>query len=97
MAHLFLAIILFIPSLVIGGGVTSAASGWSIIDGNGATGINVNSAMRGEKPAIVEWNGEIYVAWRETIQSTPTVGQIRVKKFNGSNWVSVDGGTQHMV
>ncbi|GAS83738.1 Ig-like domain-containing protein [Paenibacillus amylolyticus] len=92
MAHLFLAIILFIPSLVIGGGVTSAASGWSIIDGYGATGINVNPAMRGEKPAIVEWNGEIYVAWRETIQSTPTINQIRVKKFNGSNWVSVDGG-----
>lgn len=92
MAHLFLAIILFIPSLVIGGGVTSAASGWSIIDGYGATGINVNPAMRGEKPAIVEWNGEIYVAWRETIQSTPTINQIRVKKFNGLNWVSVDGG-----
>lgn len=92
MAHLFLAIILFIPSLVIGGGVTSAASGWSIIDGNGATGINVNSAMRGEKPAIVEWNGEIYVAWKETIPSTPTISQIRVKKFNGSNWISVDGG-----
>ncbi len=92
MAHLLMAIILFIPSLVIGGGVTSAATGWSIIDGYGPTGINVNSAMRGEKPAIVEWNGEIYVAWRETIQSTPTIGQIRVKKYNGSNWVSVDGG-----
>ncbi|MBU5354688.1 Ig-like domain-containing protein [Paenibacillus barcinonensis] len=92
MAHLLMAIILFIPSLVIGGGVTSAATGWSIIDGYGPTGINVNSAMRGEKPAIVEWNGEIYVAWRETIQSTPAIGQIRVKKYNGSNWVSVDGG-----
>ena len=92
MAHLLLAIILFIPSLVIGGGVTSAASGWSIIDGYGATGINVNPAMRGEKPAIVAWNGEIYVAWRETIQSTPTIGQIRVEKFNGSSWISVDGG-----
>lgn len=92
MAHLLLAIILFIPSLVIGGGVTSAASGWSIIDGYGATGINVNPAMRGEFPAITEWNGEIYVAWEETIPSTPTISQIRVKKFNGSNWVSVDGG-----
>ncbi|MDQ0172851.1 S-layer homology domain-containing protein [Paenibacillus tundrae] len=92
MAHLLLAIILLIPSLVIGGGVTSAASGWSIIDGNGATGINVNPAMRGENPAILEWNGEIYVAWRETIPSTSTISQIRVKKFNGSNWVSVDGG-----
>lgn len=92
MAHLFMAIILFIPSLMIGGSVTSAASGWSIIDGYGATGINVNPAMRGEKPAIVEWKGEVYAAWRETIQSTPTIGQIRVKKFNGSNWVSVDGG-----
>ncbi|WP_145052962.1 hypothetical protein [Paenibacillus xylanexedens] len=92
MAHLLLAIILLTPSLVIGGGVTSAASGWSIVDGNGATGINVNPAMRGENPAILEWNGEIYVAWKETIPSTPTISQIRVKKFNGSNWVSVDGG-----
>lgn len=48
--------------------------------------------MRGEKPTILEWNGEIYVAWKETIPSTPTISQIRVKKFNGSNWVSVDGG-----
>ncbi|WNS41557.1 Ig-like domain-containing protein [Paenibacillus sp. MMS20-IR301] len=90
MANVWLAIILFIPSLMIGGTV-SAASGWSIIDGSGPGGINVNSAMSAEKPAVAEWNGEIYAAWRERIQTTPAIYQIRVKKFNGSGWVSVDG------
>ncbi|MGO4531801.1 S-layer homology domain-containing protein [Paenibacillus sp. 2TAF8] len=92
MAHLFLAMILLIPSLIIGGDKTvAAASGWTIIDGGGANGLNVNQAMAAETPAIVEWNGEIYVAWSERIQTTPAIHQIRVKKFNGSGWVSIDG------
>ncbi|WP_429351372.1 Ig-like domain-containing protein [Paenibacillus sp. 4624] len=92
MAHLFLAMILLIPSLMIGGDKTLAASsGWSIIDGGGANGLNVNQTMPAETPSIAEWNGEIYVAWRERIQTTPAIYQIRVKKFNGSGWVSVDG------
>ncbi|WP_434752899.1 S-layer homology domain-containing protein [Paenibacillus amylolyticus] len=92
MAHLFLAMILLIPSLIVGGDKTlAAASGWSIIDGGGANGLNVNQAMAAETPAIVEWNGEIYVAWSERIQTTPAIHQIRVKKFNGSGWVSIDG------
>lgn len=44
--HYLLAMILLIPILA-NGGTASAASGWSLIDGGGANGLNVNPANRG--------------------------------------------------
>ncbi|UJF32511.1 dockerin type I domain-containing protein [Paenibacillus hexagrammi] len=61
---------------------------WSFVDGGGASGLNYNTAMRANAPALAVYNGELYVAWCE--QSTKT--QLRVKKYDGTNWVLVDGG-----
>ncbi|OPH58158.1 hypothetical protein BC351_24790 [Paenibacillus ferrarius] len=90
-AYLLLAVILWISLLSSGGGNAWAASGWSMIDGGGSNGLNVNSANRAEYPAMAVWKGEVYVAWQEKVVPGVTANQIRVKKYNGTNWVSVDG------
>ncbi|WP_084224613.1 Ig-like domain-containing protein [Paenibacillus pectinilyticus] len=87
--HGLLAIMLMIPLIFSGGGAISAASGWSMIDGGGVNGLNVNAANRAEYPATAVWNGEVYVAWQEKVSATSK--QIRVKKYNGTGWTSVDG------
>ncbi|WP_146762374.1 Ig-like domain-containing protein [Paenibacillus contaminans] len=89
---LLFAVILFIPLLLVGGTASAAASGWSNIDGNRADGINVNPNYKAQNTAIAEWNGEVYVAWQERITADANSKyQIRVKKYNGTGWVSVDG------
>lgn len=93
-AYLLLALILWIPLLSSGGGKAWAASGWSMIDGGGPNGLNVNSANRAEYPALAVWNGEVYVAWQEKVVPGVTANQIRVKKYNGTGWISVDGNGQ---
>ncbi|MCU6711368.1 S-layer homology domain-containing protein [Paenibacillus sp. J5C_2022] len=87
---LLLAFILFIPLISIGGTASAASAGWSIIDGNGVNGINANPNYKAENPAMVEWNGEVYVAWQER-GTQNSINQIRVKKYNETGWVSVDG------
>jgi uncharacterized protein YjdB len=86
--HFLLAVILLIP-LLFNSGTASAASGWSMIDGGGVNGLNVNSANKAEYPALAVYNGEVYAAWQEA----STINQIRVKKYNGTGWTSVDGNT----
>ncbi|WP_436245735.1 Ig-like domain-containing protein, partial [Paenibacillus sp. LjRoot56] len=89
--HLLLAVILLLP-LLFNSGTASAATGWSMIDGGGANGLNVNAANRAEYPAMAVWNGEVYVAWQEKVVPGITYfNQIRVKKYNGTGWTSVDG------
>jgi len=83
-AYLLLAFILWIPLLSIGGSKAWAASGWSIIDGNGPNGLNVITTKPGELATLAVWNGDVYVAWQE-------VGKIRVKKYNGTSWDRVEG------
>ncbi|MGO4499612.1 Ig-like domain-containing protein [Paenibacillus sp. 2RAB27] len=89
--HVLLAIMLMIPLLFSGGGAANAANGWSMIDGGGPNGLNVNAANRAESPAMVVWNGEVYVTWQEKVVPGVTAAQIRVKKYNGTGWTSVDG------
>lgn len=56
------------------------------IDGDGENGLNKNPATVAWYPQITELNGSLYVAWEE---GTPN--QIRVAKFNGTNWSFIDG------
>ncbi|NQX66445.1 Ig-like domain-containing protein [Paenibacillus alba] len=86
-AHLLLAVILLIP-LLLSSGAASAAAGWSMIDGGGVNGLNVNPASRAELPVLAVFRNEVYMAWQE---KNGTISQIRVKKYNGTGWVSVDG------
>ncbi|WP_409345211.1 Ig-like domain-containing protein [Paenibacillus sp. MBLB4367] len=63
---------------------------WTTVDGGGATGLNINAAKIGVKPALAAFNNALYLAWEEPIESLDY--QIRVKKYDGDVWTSVDGG-----
>ena len=64
-------------------------SPWTRLDGGGATGLNVNSSRNGYNPDLVVYNNVPYMAWGEFNGIT---NQIRVKKFEGGEWISADGG-----
>ncbi|WP_155973110.1 Ig-like domain-containing protein [Paenibacillus sp. Leaf72] len=85
--HLLLAVMLLMP-LLASGGTAWAAAGWSPVDGGGTNGLNVNPVRDGNYTALAVFNNEVYEAWQET---NGTASQIRVKKYNGTSWTSVDG------
>lgn len=61
--------------------------------GDGRTNINNLSVALAIKVDINVFNNELYATWVETEPSGSGVLQIRVAKFNGSVWSSIDGGT----
>ena len=65
-----------------------ATKGWSWNDGATSTGINQLTTSTATNPDMVEFGGKLYVAWQEL---NGAVSQIRVKQYDGVNWVSVDG------
>jgi|GEM_PF-2417527 len=75
--------------------VTSSAvtlapsSGWTFADGNGAGGVNQNTARTAQVPKLAGYNSDLYAAWQET---NGTATQIRVKKYDGTSWAFADGG-----
>lgn len=70
----------------------SAAStySWSFVDGNGSDGLNADVAQNATKASLATFNNELYAAWSESTGSSTV---IRVKKYDGSSWSFVDGGT----
>jgi len=64
-------------------------STWVWADGGSAVGINYSPTLAATAPQLTEFNGNLYAIWQE--KSGP-VDQIRVKRYNGSAWVWVDGG-----
>lgn len=74
-----------------------AAPGWSFVDGNAATGLNVNTAQGATSPKLEIFNNKLYLIWSESIVSNGNAGHmIHVKVFNGNDgsplWTSVDQG-----
>ncbi|WP_338554637.1 S-layer homology domain-containing protein [Paenibacillus sp. KS-LC4] len=65
---------------------------WTSLDGNGTTGLNVDTTKATYQPAMTEYDGALYLAWAER-NSTSNINQIKVKKYNGTSWTSVDGGS----
>jgi len=61
---------------------------WTWADGNTASGINQNGANNAVTPNLVEFNGNLYATWAE---HNGTMNQIRVKRYNGAVWDSIDG------
>jgi len=60
------------------GGPTPA---WSLIDGGGAAGLNVDPARDAESPSLLAADGKLYLAWAERHGATPgttTSSRIRV-------------------
>jgi len=64
---------------------------WTIIDGGDDTnGLNENPLQGASMPKLAVSNDALYVAWRE---NNGTADQIRVKKYDGEDWVSLDNGS----
>jgi hypothetical protein len=69
-----------------------AAPAWSMVDGNGATGLNRNTEQPAQWPHLQSFNQTLYAAWYEINGSQ---WQIRVAVYNGNDsaptWSFVDG------
>ncbi len=71
---------------------SASVGGFTFVDGNLATGVNVNPARAANDPAIVAFNNEIYAAWQETNDvGGKVVNQIHARKYNGSIWTNISG------
>jgi hypothetical protein len=64
-------------------------STWAFVDGNGANGINYNTAMSATNPQMTVYNSKIYATWTEV--NSINISQIRVASYDGSTWAFVDG------
>ncbi|WP_168120423.1 S-layer homology domain-containing protein [Paenibacillus sp. HB172176] len=62
---------------------------WTTIDG-GATGLNIVSSKSAVYPSLAVVGNALYAAWDEPTGGTDN--QIRVKKYDGETWTSIDGG-----
>jgi hypothetical protein len=66
---------------------------WSFVDGNGANGINKNTARHATAPKLLNFNSKLYATWYE--ENGSFVGQIRIAVYNGNDsspvWSFVDG------
>ncbi len=71
-------------------GIQASGEVWTFVDGNLATGLNKDTSKSALDQALAVYNNELYVAWSEVNASS--VGQIRVRKYNGTSWTWVDGG-----
>lgn len=64
----------------------------TFLDGGGVNGINRDPEHLAWNPQIAELNDELYVTWSEGNMSGPgSVDQIRVAKYNGTEWDYLDG------
>ncbi len=68
------------------------APAWTFVDGNGANGLNKNTAQDAEAPVLAIYDSKLYVAWKE---SNGADTQARVAVYNGNDssasWSMVDG------
>lgn len=66
---------------------------WAFIDGNGANGLNKNTALSARIPSLTVFNSSLYMTWYEMNASSKN--QIRVAVYNGNDsapsWTFVDG------
>ncbi|WP_162309371.1 S-layer homology domain-containing protein [Cohnella abietis] len=63
---------------------------WTPIDGNGVTGLNIKTDKSAYSPSLIAADGDLYAAWNEPVDATND-DQIRVKKYDGNVWTSIDG------
>jgi len=74
-------------------GYNSETLTWLFADGNGADGLNKDTARDANIPRMISFNGKLYIAWAE---SNGTASQLRVKVMTGTlsspAWQFVDGG-----
>jgi len=64
---------------------------WANAEGSSTNGLNRYDGFQVREPALIAFNDEWYATWQEIKLST-IIYQIRVKKYNGTEWTFVDGG-----
>src|SRR3989339_531738 len=63
---------------------------WIFIDGGGADGLNKDvTKIVSQKISSIVLNGSFYLSWSE--DNASSVFQIRVAKWDGTNWIFIDG------
>ena len=62
---------------------------WAFVDGNGASGLNMDITKNANMPNIASLTNELYLTWSE---NNGTTEQIRAKKYNGTIWTTIDDG-----
>lgn len=69
--------------------------GTIIVDKGDVNGLNYNANLNAYFPSLAADNDYLYVAWGEYFynSSTDYGYQLRVKKYDGTNWTSADGGS----
>ena len=65
-------------------------STWSPADGGGANGLNKDPSTNAYAPQLAMFGDKLYATWYEFKGGNTT--QIRVRSYDGSQWVFVDGG-----
>ncbi len=63
-------------------------SGWTWADGGG---LNADPSRTALSPAMTVYNNSLYAIWPEL--NANSTAQVRVKKYDGTGWSFVDGGT----
>ncbi|WP_169503728.1 dockerin type I domain-containing protein [Paenibacillus lemnae] len=86
-----------LPTLAVPGQASAATEyAWNSIDGGGLQ-AGTSSAPTSGEPSIVSWNNHLYAAWSEAkpynFSSELQGMEIRVMKWDGSQWSAADGGT----
>jgi len=66
-------------------------TGWEKAEGSSTNGLNRYDGFQVREPALIAFNNELYATWQEQKIGT-SVYQIRVRKYNGTDWTFVDGG-----
>ncbi|DAZ96211.1 TPA: hypothetical protein N0F65_012573 [Lagenidium giganteum] len=75
---------------------TDAAPRWTFVDGNVATGLNVDKTMDARMPSLACWKSQLILAWTEPTALANAVARVRVRQFNGNlaspAWTALDSG-----
>lgn len=65
-------------------------SGWTWADDGG---LNANPSNPAISPGMTVYNNSLYAIWAELDVNADYVAQVHVKKYDGTGWSFVDGGT----
>jgi hypothetical protein len=73
----------------------NGGSSWSFIDDDDSdaeTGLNYIVNKAAYEPQLTVYNSKLYAIWAENY-GTPSVKQIRVREWDGTNWTFIDGNS----
>ena len=67
-------------------------STWTFVDGNGADGLNWDVTKLAEHVNFALFDSKLFLAWTEFSDTTSDLRQLRVRYWDGNNWIWAGGG-----